>query len=52
MKRITKRVSWRQKDEKTTYNPGIECSPKQADQGSAKYNVVNVCALNDRVDLE
>ena len=37
---------------KSTYNPGIECGPKQADQASAKDDVVNVCALNDRVDLE
>jgi hypothetical protein len=38
--------------EKSTYNPGIECGPKQADKASAKDDVVNVCALNDRVDLE
>lgn len=42
----------RQKDGKSTYNPGIECGPKQADKASAKDDVVNVCALNDRVDLE
>jgi hypothetical protein len=40
------------KMEKSTYNPGIECGPKQADQASAEDDVVNVCALNDRVDLE